>query len=152
MSGNVRPLSSRWSTGWLLTGVLVAAAAVAGCKQDDGDPCETNRDCSSGYCLIVGAEKYGTCEPPGTTVTPDAGTGADGGPDGASDAPAGEAAPEVSGDTGANATADASGDVASGDLASDVASDLLSPADTSDLPAGAGDAALETAADAVSSQ
>lgn len=44
--------------------VALAGAALAGCEQDDGDPCQVDRDCSGGFCCIGDNALRGICVDP----------------------------------------------------------------------------------------
>ncbi|HEX4406155.1 MAG TPA: hypothetical protein VH560_15060 [Polyangia bacterium] len=92
--------------------VTVALASLlvfgVGCKQDVGERCEQNTDCSSGFCNGMGAASPGICTNGEGTTTPviDAGNPT---PDAATmkDAPSDFGADAKSGDAAADSASDA---------------------------------------------
>ena len=61
--------------------VVGAVLVLAACDQDEGEPCQTDRDCASGLeCNRAPGAERGDCVPPDEVTT--GGTGGTGGEDG----------------------------------------------------------------------
>lgn len=89
---------------------LVAAATQVGCKQDQGDPCKEDNDCSGGMICCkssMTAEARGVCRPDGACDPEDI------------EIDAGDGTADDAGETGADAASDG-GD---GEISADAAAD-----------------------------
>jgi hypothetical protein len=108
-------------------GLLLVAVLIAGCKQGEGDRCETDSDCSSDL-MCEQSNAGGRCtQRTGTPAPPDASRDL---PTASSDVPVERAASETA--TPADAPA---ADAARGDAAGDVAADARAvDAATTDAP------------------
>jgi hypothetical protein len=110
-------------------GLALGALFVLGCKQDIGERCEQNSDCSSGLCTVMGATSAmgGVCT---TGVTSE---------------PVSDAATTTTTDAAADATSDGATDAAeTGDVSSEHGGDAVTGSDAGGDGATDGDAASTT--------